>query len=88
MGRITAASATSAIPLPPFDQSAVDGYGIHSEDVAEANSGPFPIIGVLVAGSYRAPTLRKGEVVRLLTGAVVPKGVAAVVMEEKVTVTE
>ena len=88
MGRVTAAPATSIIPLPPFDQSAVDGYGIHAENVTEANTGPFPIVDVLVAGSYRAPTLRKGEAIRLLTGAAIPKGVAAVVMEEKVTVTE
>jgi hypothetical protein len=78
----------SAIPLPPFDQSAVDGYGIHTDDVADANMGPFPIVDRLVAGSHRTPALRKGEAVRLLTGAAIPKGVAAVVMEEKATATE
>jgi molybdopterin molybdotransferase len=86
-GRITAAPATSAIPLPPFDQSAVDGYGIHADDVAEAKTGPFPIVGRLVAGSHHSPALRPGETVRLLTGAAIPKGVAAVVMEEKATAT-
>ena len=87
-GRVTSATATSAIPLPPFDQSAVDGYGIHTDDVADANMGPFPIVDRLVAGSHRTPALRKGEAVRLLTGAAIPKGVAAVVMEEKATATE
>jgi molybdopterin molybdotransferase len=56
--------------------------------VAEANTGPFPIVDILVAGSHRAPTLHKGEAVRLLTGAAIPKGVAAVVMEEKATAIE
>jgi molybdopterin molybdotransferase len=57
-GRISASPKTSAIPLPPFDQSAVDGYGIHVDDVVEANTGPFPIVGRLVAGSHRSPALR------------------------------
>jgi molybdopterin molybdotransferase len=84
-GRITAAAAVSAIPLPPFDQSAVDGYGIHADDIADGNTGPFDLIGKLAAGAHRTATLRKGEAVRLLTGAVIPRGVAAVVMEEKAT---
>jgi molybdopterin molybdotransferase len=88
VGRITAAPATSAIPLPPFDQSAVDGYGIHAHDVAERNRGPFRIAGRLVAGSHRLPALRFGEAMCLMTGAAIPRGVAAVVMEEKATATD
>jgi molybdopterin molybdotransferase len=87
-GRITASSVTSAMPLPPFDQSAVDGYGIHADDVAQAKTGPFKIAGRLAAGSHRMPTPGAGDAVRLLTGAAVPKGIAAVVMEEKATATE
>ena len=84
-GRITTADVTSHIPLPPFDQSAVDGYGIQVEDVVGARTGPFRLTGRIVAGSQRTPPLAPGEVVRLLTGAAIPKGVAAVVMEEKAT---
>ena len=87
-GRITAAPITSALPLPPFDQSAVDGYGIHADDVAAAKAGPFQIVGRLVAGAHRSPVLRKGEAIRLLTGAGISEGVAAVVMEEKATATD
>jgi molybdopterin molybdotransferase len=84
-GRIAAADVTSGIPLPPFDQSAVDGYGIHVDDVVGARTGPFRLTGRIAAGSQRTPPLAPGEVVRLLTGAAIPKGVAAVVMEEKAT---
>jgi molybdopterin molybdotransferase len=87
-GRVTTAAALSAIPLPPFDQSAVDGYGIQADDVGQAKTGPFRIVDRLVAGSQPTPTLGKGEAVRLLTGAAIPKGVAAVVMEEKATAGE
>lgn len=84
-GRITTADVVSAMPLPPFDQSAVDGYGIHADDVVAACTGPFKLAGRVVAGSRRAPAFAAGEVVRLLTGAAIPQGVAAVVMEEKAT---
>jgi molybdopterin molybdotransferase len=82
-GRVTDASVLSTIPLPPFDQSAVDGYGLHADDVAAARTGPFRLVGKLVAGDRRALALAPGEAVRLLTGAAIPKDVAAVVMEEK-----
>ena len=84
-GRVTATSARSTIPLPPFDQSAVDGYGLHADDVVAGRTGPFPLVGKAVAGARRLPTLSPGEAVRLLTGAPIPKGVGAVVMEEKAT---
>lgn len=84
-GRVTAASVPSATPLPPFDQSAVDGYGLYAADVAAGKTGPFLLVGRLVAGARHAPVLAPGEAVRLLTGAAIPKGVAAVVMEEKAT---
>ena len=87
-GRITIVPVVSEIPLPPFDQSAVDGYGIHAGDVAAASTGPFQLAGKVVAGSFAAPGLAAGEVVRLLTGAAVPKRVAAVVMEERATARE
>jgi molybdopterin molybdotransferase len=85
-GRITATNVASAMPLPPFDQSAVDGYGIHVDDVAAAFTGPFRLAGKVVAGSRLAPGLAAREVERLFTGAAIPKDVAAVVMEEKATV--
>ena len=84
--RITAEDIVSSMPLPPFDQSAVDGYGIQDHDVRTRNTGPFRLAGMVVAGSHSAPVLAKGEVIRLLTGAAVPEGVGAVVMDEMATV--
>lgn len=66
----------------------MDGYGIHVDDVAAAFTGPFRLAGKVVAGSRLAPGLAAREVVQLLTGAAIPKDVAAVVMEEKATVRE
>lgn len=79
-GRILAQAPFAARDLPPFDQSAMDGYGLAEADLSP---GATPTIGRLVtAGADPGPMLRPGEAVRLLTGAALPAGVAAVVMEE------
>lgn len=83
-GRVTADPVRSRIPLPPFDQSAMDGYGLHHDDVTAGRTGPFPVVGAVRAGGCGVPTVQPGTVVRLLTGAAIPDDVAAVVMEERV----
>ena len=83
-GRIAAGDVAASIPLPPFDQSAVDGYGIRADDLDRPTTKAFRRPGrPSQARSQPAPPER-GEVVRLLTGAPVPHDVEAVVMEEKV----
>jgi molybdopterin molybdotransferase len=80
LGRILAAAPMAARDLPPFDQSAMDGYGLAEGDL---RPGATPAIGRLVtAGANPGPAIGPGEAVRLLTGAALPAGVAAVVMEE------
>jgi molybdopterin molybdotransferase len=80
-GRILAHDVATAIPLPPFDSSAVDGYGIAASDV---NGTPLQlsVASETTAGAPPGPALRAGEALRILTGAVVPSGVAAIVMDE------
>ena len=75
--------------LPPFDNSAVDGYAIRSQDVPEMTNGhvshaTLHVVGKSEAGRpFRTP-VRAGEAVRILTGAQVPQGADAVVMQEHV----
>jgi molybdopterin molybdotransferase len=87
VGRIAAGHIAASIPLPPFDQSAVDGYGIRSDDLDTAPDTAFRQAGVTFAGAPLSAHPERGEVVRLLTGAPVPPDVDAVVMEEKVRIT-
>ncbi len=82
-GRITISAIRSKISLPPFDQSAVDGYAILDRDIADART-VLTRVGRVAAGSPTTQTLTPGETVKLLTGAAIPPGVDAVVMEEKV----
>ena len=80
-GRILASDVATAIPLPPFDNSAVDGYGIAAGDL---NQTPLQlsVTSTTTAGAPPGPALRAGEALRILTGAAVPPGVAAIVMDE------
>lgn len=85
-GRILAETPRAALDLPPHDQSAMDGYGLHALDL---RPGAAPrLVRRVAAGEAPGPALAEGEAVRLLTGAALPPGVAAVVMEEHVTLGE
>jgi molybdopterin molybdotransferase len=83
VGRVAASDVAASMPLPPFDQSAVDGYGIRRGDLGSAASGSFHLTGTTLAGDSLIVRPDAGEVVRLLTGAPIPPEVDAVVMEEK-----
>ncbi len=77
-GRVLARPVRSQLDLPGFDQSAVDGYALGS--VARTN---FTLIGRAEAGRPFGGRLRKAAAIRILTGAPVPPGTAAVVMQER-----
>jgi molybdopterin molybdotransferase len=79
-GRVLAEDIVSAIDVPPLDSSAMDGYGVRSADLA---SGPatFPVSQRIPAGQLGVP-LAAGTVARIFTGARIPEGVDAVVMQE------
>ena len=80
-GRVLAGDVVAPMDLPPFDQSAVDGYGLPAHLLASIGRG-LPVAGMARAGDP-CPTAMEG-VVRLLTGAPVPAAVAAVAMQEHV----
>jgi molybdopterin molybdotransferase len=72
----------STFPLPPFDNSAMDGYAVRSEDVAAAsdtNPVLLPVVGDVAAGSTSPYTVQPGLCVRIMTGAPMPPGANAVV---------
>lgn len=83
-GCILAKDIISPVNLPPFDQSAMDGYAILFSDYSEKRS--IKIVGEIPAGKDFNKKLSSGSAVRIFTGAPVPKGADAVVMQEKVTV--
>ena len=71
----------SSINMPPFRQSAMDGYALNLHD-----DFTYSLIDEVKAGDNHQPKLKKGEAVRIFTGAAVPDSANAVIMQEKVTV--
>jgi len=81
-GRVTLADVTSPIDLPPFDNSAMDGFGLASAASGRAVPFRLTVRGQISAGQSPGSGIRPEEAVRILTGAPVPIGVEAVAIEE------
>jgi molybdopterin molybdotransferase len=79
-GRVLAQDLVSALQVPPQDNSSMDGYALRCADLAPA-SGVLPVTQRIAAGSAAAP-LASGSAARIFTGAPIPAGADAVVMQE------
>jgi molybdopterin molybdotransferase len=86
LGRVLAEDVRSRIDVPPADNSGMDGYALRVADVAAAGT-VLPISQRIAAGSIGAP-LAPGTAARIFTGAQVPSGADAVVMQEQCTAVE
>ncbi len=76
-GRVLASDLTAPVDLPPFANSAVDGYAVRPEDLAYRPL--LRVSGRLAAGSVADP-LPPGTTVRIFTGAALPPGAGTVFM--------
>ena len=83
LGRVLARPVKAISQQPPFDCSAMDGYAVIAADVAETPS-TLKLIGTSAAGHAFSGKLKSGETVRIFTGAPMPKGADAVVIQENV----
>lgn len=87
-GRVASAPVVSPRALPPWDNSAMDGYAIRAADVAAASEdapAPLEVIGEVRAGQAPDIEVRRGTALRIATGAPVPPGADAVVPVEATT---
>lgn len=86
LGRHLVEEVVSTVELPPFDNSAMDGYAVRSADVSTAAPGApvvLPVLGDIAAGAVPgALTVGPGSVARIMTGAPMPPGADAVVPVE------
>ena len=80
-GRVLAGDLYSLLDVPGFDNSAMDGYALHSRDLERAQSEGLPIAQRIPAGSPGSE-LQPGTAARIFTGAPVPTGADTVVMQE------
>ena len=84
-GRVLAEEIVSDIAVPPFDNSAMDGYAVRSADVAHASpEAPvrLAVIDSVAAGSVAGMRVASGTAIRIMTGAPLPQGADAVVPYE------
>ena len=84
-GYVLAEGLSATENIPPFDNSAMDGYAVHAADVQNASQENPVVLSVTetIAAGY-APTKQvlSGQAARIMTGAMMPEGADAVVMQE------
>jgi molybdopterin molybdotransferase len=85
-GRVAAADVKAPVDLPPFDNSAVDGYAVRHADLLSDGDSKLAIAGRLTAGTRADIALKPGQAIRIFTGAAMPAGADTVFMQEDVTV--
>ncbi len=84
-GCVLAADVRATVAVPGFDNSAMDGYAARAADVAEASADSpvtLPVAGEIMAGPVSPAALAPGTVVRIMTGAPLPKGADTIVQLE------
>lgn len=86
-GRILARDMMSPLNVPPNDNSAMDGYALHSADLDKPDLTLFPVAGRIQAGDDIG-VIEPGTVKRIFTGAAIPNGTGAVVMQENTSAFE
>ena len=85
VGHALAENVRAAEPVPPFANSAMDGYAVRAADIAGASPEQpvrLKVIGTVAAGHIPREPVRAGEAMRIMTGALFPEGADTVAIVE------
>jgi len=82
VGRVLAEDIVAPVDVPPFDNSAVDGYAVRAADLQAAGETRLAIVDRVTAGRAADHVLKTGEAIRIFTGAPMPAGADTVFMQE------
>lgn len=85
LNRILAVDVISPISVPPHDNSAMDGFAFDGAQLGYENSLVLTVIGTAFAGKAWQGSVKQGECVKIMTGAIMPDGLDTVVPQEMVT---
>ena len=85
-GRVLARDIAAPLPLPPFTNSAVDGYAVRNADLPDSAERAFPLDGRIQAGGPVQAPIRPGHTARIFTGAPMPPDAGTVFMQEDVRI--
>jgi molybdopterin molybdotransferase len=87
-GRVVAQDVVAAVDLPPFDNSAVDGFAVRHADLSAGAETRLVVVDQVMAGHHAVRAVAPGEAVRIFTGAPMPPGADTVFMQEDCRVEE
>ena len=82
VGRMLAEDVPAGVDVPPHDNSAVDGYAVFYDDLDPDNETRLPLTGRAAAGHPLGRPAKRGEAIRIFTGAPMPEGPDTVMMQE------
>jgi molybdopterin molybdotransferase len=85
LGRVLAQDVISPISVPPHDNSAMDGYAFDGAQLARTDSLTLEIAGTALAGKAWQGNVGSGQCLKIMTGAIMPKGLDTVVPQEFVS---
>jgi len=79
---VLAEDVASPIDLPPWDNSAMDGYAVRSADLSDQSETELAVIETVPAGQFPSKTVGKAQATRIFTGAPLPQGADTVIRQE------
>ena len=82
MGRVLAQDTIAPLNVPPFDNSAVDGFAVRGDDLDAVAEKRLAIVDRIAAGHAATQAVKAGEAIRIFTGAPMPAGADTVFMQE------
>lgn len=83
LGRTLSGPVVAAEDIPPFASSAMDGFAVRSQDLADDPGRSLRLTGHIAAGMGEVPSVERGCAVSIMTGAVFPEGADAVIPVER-----
>ena len=85
LNRVLAEDVISPISVPPHDNSAMDGFAFDGAQLGDENSLELTVVGTAFAGKAWQGSVKQGECLKIMTGAIMPDGLDTVVPQEMVT---
>src|SRR3989440_12504442 len=79
---VLAEDVASPIDLPPWDNSAMDGYAVRSADLSDQSETELAVIETVPAGQFPSKTVGTAQATRIFTGAPLPQGADTVIRQE------
>ena len=85
LGRVCADDISATVTMPPWSNSSMDGYAVRSADITPVMGGErvtLRVVATIAAGEFAPRPLKRGEAMRIMTGAPVPEGADSVIRKE------